>query len=358
VNSSASITGIGLITPLGNSAAQTWNALLAGAGITDHARSTPPDAPPVPRVTALGRHAAAEAVREAGWNSQDLRSPSTGLIVATSKGPVEEWIDGKLQPDGIAGVASGISAGLGMGNGPRLTVSAACSSGLHALIRAAMMIRSGEIDRALVVGAEASVHRLFLASFRRLGVLPPDGYGCRPFDMDRKGFLMSDAAAAVCLDRGDGPTIARVEDFAMGGDATHITASDPSGAVLQSLLKRVIGGRAINLIHGHGTGTVANDAIELNAIEMALEGATNRPSLYSHKGALGHSLGAAGMVAIVISCLMHREGVVPPSTHLINPLPTRNVELSAALTRRPISRSVALAAGFGGPIAVVSLSSG
>jgi 3-oxoacyl-(acyl-carrier-protein) synthase len=245
-----------------------------------------------------------------------------------------------------------------MGWGPRLTISAACSSGLHALIRATMMLRSGQVDRALVVGAEASVHPLFIGSFKRLGVLPPAGYGCRPFDRDRKGFLMSDAAAAVCLERTDGPALARVDAFAIGADATHITASDPTSAMLQRLLKQTIDASGPpDVIHGHGTGTVANDAIELNAIESVLEGVQSRPALYSHKGAIGHSLGAAGMVSVVINCMMHRESVVPGNANLASPLPARRVELKGMSIERPIKRSLALAAGFGGPIAVVSLKS-
>src|SRR3954464_875948 len=107
--------------------------------------------------------------------------------------------------------------------GPRLTVSAACASGLLALIRGALMIKSGEAKRVLVVGAEASVHELFIGSFRRLGVLAKAGEGCRPFDEGRSGFLMSEAGAAVCLESGDGGAgEVLIEKMAMGGDATHL----------------------------------------------------------------------------------------------------------------------------------------
>jgi 3-oxoacyl-[acyl-carrier-protein] synthase II len=358
VSSCLSITGLGLVTPLGHCAATSWAALLRGVAISDHARISLADPPPVPRVTALALRAAAEATHEARWPADVLASPSTALIVATSKGPVEEWLEGNVRTEGLAGVASGIAAGMGLGAGPRLTLSAACSSGLHALIRASMMLRCGEADRVLVVAAEASVHRLFIGSFQRLGVLPPAGYGCRPFDQTRKGFLMSEAAAAVCLERTAGPGIAQVEHFAMGADATHITASDPQGRVLRRLLRQVIGnGPPIDVIHAHGTGTVANDAIELDAIESVLSEATNKPSLYSHKGAMGHSLGAAGLVSIAINCLMHRDGIVPPNVNLHDPLPAQRVEIRSTATARPIRRSLAMAAGFGGPVAVVSLSS-
>jgi 3-oxoacyl-[acyl-carrier-protein] synthase II len=358
VSSFAAITGIGLVTPLGHSATTTWRALVRGESITDHARVSLPDAPLGPRVTALARHAAAEAVQHARWSDRVLQSPSTALIVATSKGPVEDWLAGCLNPDGLAGVASGIAAALGLGCGPRLTVSAACSSGLHALIRAAMMLGTGQVDRALVVGAEASVHPLFIGSFRRLGVLAPPGFGCRPFDIERKGFLMSDAAAALCLERNVASGIAHLNAFAMGSDATHITGSNPAGAVLRRLLSQVIGDRGrVDIIHGHGTGTIANDAIELNAIDAACQGMADRPALYSHKGAIGHSLGAAGLVSLAINCLMHREGIVPPNVNLNQPLSARNVELKTASSQRSVGRSLALAAGFGGPTAVVSLAS-
>jgi len=144
----------------------------------------------------------------------------------------------------------------------------------------------------------------------------------------------------------------------MGGDACHLTAGDPDGLTLGRMLNRVIDGRPIDLIHAHGTGTIANDPVELAAIERALpSGCEKLPSLYSHKGALGHSLGAAGLVSVVINCLCHREGIVPPNVATRNPLPTRNVTIRSDLQRRSIRRSAAIAAGFGGAIAAVTLSS-
>ena len=101
---------------------------------------------------------------------------------------------------GLAQMSAEIAMELQAGRGPRLIFSAACASGLHALIRGAMLIHSGEAKRVLVAAAEASIHPLFLGSFKRLGLLPRPGVGCRPFDLHRDGFLMSEAAAAVCLE--------------------------------------------------------------------------------------------------------------------------------------------------------------
>jgi 3-oxoacyl-[acyl-carrier-protein] synthase II len=247
--------------------------------------------------------------------------------------------------------------------GPLLTLSAACASGLHALIRAAMMIRSGEVRQAVVVATEASVHPLFLGSFQRLGVLAKPGAGCRPFDRNRTGFYMSEAAAAVLLNAANpddaGSASILFENFSLGGDATHLTGSDPDGRVLRHLLHKVLAGRPVDLIHAHGTGTLLNDETELAAIEAAVSVSNcdpeQRPAVYSHKAALGHSLGVSGLLSVILNCQSHATGVVPPNVRTTEPLPTRNVSIRQAITRRQISRSLAMAAGFGGPAAVVSL---
>jgi 3-oxoacyl-[acyl-carrier-protein] synthase II len=247
-----------------------------------------------------------------------------------------------------------------------MTLSAACSSGLHALLRAAMAIESGEARRALVVAVEASVHPLFISSFRRLGVLSPEGYGCRPFDINRKGFVLSEAAAAVCLEAaGDvrGRPLARVERWAIGGDGTHLTGGDPEAKAMRHLLRRVCAG-PVDLVHAHATGTVVSDPVELSAIESVASGfvggenaADSRAILYSHKGALGHSLGAAGLVSVVINCLCHSHGMVPGNVRSAQPLAMGGLRFCDMAAERRIERSVAIAAGFGGPLAMVGLAS-
>jgi len=172
-----------------------------------------------------------------------------------------------------------------------------------------MLLERGEADRVLVIGVESSRHPLFIGCFQRLGVLPPKGIGCRPFDARREGFLISEAAAAVCLERVKSPDGGiYVDRYATGATAGHLTTGDPDGAALRYLLKRVIDGGEVDLIHAHGTGTLAHDPVELAAIDETVGEA--RPLVYSHKGALGHSLGAAGLISVVLNCIMHREGCV------------------------------------------------
>jgi 3-oxoacyl-[acyl-carrier-protein] synthase II len=355
------ITGTGLVTALGGNVAQTWQALLAGRSISDHAKIPGVESPG--RCAKIALMAALEAIEGAKWPKKICGDDRTALIFATSKGQIEDWI---APLDRSTGCTSGAPLG-GYGlsvttthlaerlaiAGPRLAMSAACATGLHGLIRAAMAMESGEIDRAIIVAAEASVHPLFVGSFKRLGVLAPEGHGCRPFDRNRKGFVMSEAAAAVCVEKSDERAIVHVDRFALGGEAESLTAGEPDGATLNRLLAHVLNDRDVDLIHSHGTGTIVHDPVELSAIEKSVGGA--RPILYSHKAALGHSLGAAGLVSIVLNCQCHREGIVPPNPRTTDPMEMNHVRFSSQALRQNIQRSLVIATGFGGPVAVVSL---
>jgi 3-oxoacyl-[acyl-carrier-protein] synthase II len=354
-----------LLTPFGT-AEETWAALLAGRCIEDHAAARATlQTDDVSRVAQLARIAANGACQHTSAPERAWRD--TALVIGTSKGSVVEWLRGAGPgPELLADIAGHVARDLGIG-GPRVTVSAACASGLVALIRGAMMIESGEARRVIVVAAEASLHPLFLASFARLGVLPPPGHGCRPFDASRRGFLMSEAAAAVVLEASDpaggvGAADAAaiyVDRYAFGGDATHLTGSDPDGRLLRRLLSRVIDGRPVDLVHAHGTGTEMNDAAEIAALDDCLPPGVrgHRAVLYSHKAALGHSLGASGLVSVVLNCLAHREGNVPPNPQTTQPLPSRLLQIRPQAVRRGVTRSLAVAAGFGGATAVVALMS-
>jgi len=347
-NAGAIISGYGLVTPLGQNADSTFDALMCARFITDHHRA----AGGADRGVQMARAAGEEAIGRAGWNRDD-RSEA-GLIVATSKGTLESLIT--PHHEAIANspfIAAGGWDRLGLG-GPRLVFSAACASGLHALIRGALMIAAGEARRVLVVGYEASVHPLFVGSFNRLGIIAPAGEVCRPFDQTRSGFLVSEAAAAVCL-QADGGGEIRLENFAMGGDATHLTGGDPHGCTLRRMLCGLIGETKLDLIHAHGTGTEFNDPVELAAIEAAAPRQSVRPAVYSHKGAIGHSLGAAGLIAVVINCMCHQRSVIPPNVQTLRPLETSAISINAAAIDRRIDRSLAMAAGFGGAMAAAVL---
>jgi 3-oxoacyl-[acyl-carrier-protein] synthase II len=354
------ISGIGLITPLGSNSFETWNSLLAGRFIRNHGRCTESLPKAKTRVAQLGVAAAREAT--ANWSVSDLRDAT--LVVGTSKGPIDDWLRAPSTLSdletgfGIASLAGELADILGI-LGPRLTTCSACASGLYAIALGMMRLQHQEADRVLVVAAESSLHPLFLSSFQRLGVLAPLAIGCRPFDMNRAGFLCSEAAAAVCLERAaSSDNRIRVSRFAMTADATHLTRSAESNEPLKYALAKVVDGHPVDLIHAHGTGTEQNDPAELSAVSDALRNHLEMPNVYSHKGALGHSLGAAGLISVVINVLAHEHGIVPPNIRTEAPIAAGRVRINREIIRRPVQRSVAVAAGFGGHIAAVSLESG
>src|SRR5262249_1371668 len=144
-----------------------------------------------PRVTQLARRASTQAISQARWTSGDLADDAP-LIVGTSKRTIDHWAPTSDNPAGLnpnayhsAETAPPLPATFAR-TGPTLTVSGACASGLHALVRGCMMIRASQAKRVLVVAAESSLHPLFIACYRQLGVLT--SAACRPFDVRREGF--------------------------------------------------------------------------------------------------------------------------------------------------------------------------
>jgi len=370
------IAGVGLISPLGDCLDSTWQSLMAGRYITDHSPAQFADRPGSARIMQLAIAAAREAMRSAGPAASGRTAGDAAVIIGTSKGPAQRWITPKPVEISFANISAGRCGcvdGAGLGEvaaavadaldlaGPRLTYSAACASGLHALIRGAMMIVDGDVDAALVIGAESSLQEIFLASFQRLGLLADLKIGCRPMDEFRDGLLVSEAAAAVWMVRSDSPDIGHVrlpivvESMFMGSDGYHLTGVDPDGKALRTLIEQTLGESGVDLVHAHATGTRANDGVELDALDEALDRRGCNAIAYSHKGALGHSLGASGMVSTVLAVKSHQTGTVAGNIRTSHPLATRHLQISQRPIHATIARTLILAAGFGGPVATVCL---
>jgi 3-oxoacyl-[acyl-carrier-protein] synthase II len=385
----AYITGSGLVTALGRSVASTFDAISGGGVMLNHApiQRAETRAFGVPqtrlagisKVASLGFEAAGQAIDQSGWTAGQLADPETALIVCTSKGPVREWLAAdaarvsrpRLEPSGtggtpvlresfgLASLTTELATNLtGITTGPRLLVSAACASGLHGIARAVMLLRSRTVRRALVVAAEASVHPLFIGSFNRLGVLCPAGEPCRPFDVRRRGFHIADAAAAVCLelqprlDHPAGGTIF-IDCIAIAGDASHLTGSNTDGRVLRHVLKSVVAGNRVDFVHAHGTGTIINDQIELAAIDSVID---RTVPVFSHKAAIGHTLGASSLVSVVLTAETHRRSMTLPNVASDHPAESRFASIESSSRSLTIRRSLVTAAGFGGAIAAATLS--
>ncbi len=179
------------------------------------------------RVSQLAIHAAKQAIAAGGWSAETLADPRTALVVGTSKGPIDEWLSRANQhvprrvvsdpltcnpfTFGLSELTTDIAYALKSGCGPRLTL--ACARALREFMRrfgpTIFWVR-GHCDRVLVVAAESSLHPLFQATFKRLGVLADPADGCRPFDTNRSGFLLAEAAAAVCVETSDKPSGIRI----------------------------------------------------------------------------------------------------------------------------------------------------
>jgi 3-oxoacyl-(acyl-carrier-protein) synthase len=346
VPSSIAISRLALLTPFGP-ALNTWTALCGDRRLSDH--------------TAIGEElldpdiALDRSIRLALAVANRIAPPAdTALFCGTSKGPVTTLLSAldTLAAGGTLGESQARHVALGVGAmGPLLgerlgltgathTSVAACSSGLHALHRAARAVAHGECRRALVVAADASMHPLFTGSFARLGVLAPaDAEGrrwCEPFGDSGEGFFLTEAAAALLIERSPvEPPLAWVEQTAIAADATDLIAIDPQTRSLRAALRRAAGDGPLAFVHAHATGT-GHDAHERAAISAIAGGDV---PVFSHKRWLGHSLGAAGLVSIALSALAHHHGRTP--TGAVVPAG---------------GRSLTIAQGFGGHIAIVALS--
>lgn len=338
------ITACRLLTPLDRPQNSTWQSIRANQKITqtvsvaDHLLDADET---LDRSIRL-----ALAVTK---NLPDLAADS--LFCGTSKGPVTTMLNVLHNPHAIT-LAQARHVELGVGAmasvlrerlkiaGPAHTSVAACSSGLHALHRAASAIRRGECGRALVVAADASLHPLFEASFQRLGVLSPrDADGnrrCEPFSASGAGFFLIEAAAALVLESpsaASNPAIAYLEDSWIGGDSTGLIAIDPDSQALATGL-RAMKPDKLAFVHAHATGT-AHDGYELAAIRSTCGQSV---PVFSHKKWLGHSLGAAGLVSACLSIQCHQHGQTLDGTRI-----------------NPSDSSLTIAQGFGGHIGLIRL---
>ena len=347
------ITGCALLTPLDGPTQTTWSAIRAGKSVGTQVAVNDRLLDADESLDRSIRLALAVAKQALAGKPTD----NTALFCGTSKGPVGTMLQAlqqfherkPLNRMQATHIALGVGA-MGTLVAERLnlpaghTSVAACSSGLHALHRAAQSIWRGECRRALVVAADASLHPLFPASFARLGVLSPtdpDGIRhCRPFSPDGQGFFLIEAAAALLLEdasvASDIKPLAMLTDSWIGGDASALIAIDSSTNSLRHGLSRVATTikPPISFIHAHATGTT-HDLHELQAIKACVP---SEVCVFSHKEWLGHSLGAAGLVSLALSIACHQNQMLPTG----DPIP----KLSSSLT---------LAQGFGGHIAIAAL---
>ncbi len=207
------------------------------------------------------------------------------------------------------------------------SICSACSSGAIALVQAAAWLRRGDVDVALAGGADG-LCRMTLFGFNALGAT--DAQACRPFDRARAGLNLGEGAALLVLER-EASALARgaevlawLDGFAIGAEAHHITHPEPSGARASALMRAALeraGVAAVDLgyVNAHGTGTRQNDAMEAQALLDVLGSAASKTWVSSSKAQLGHTLGAAGAIEAALTVLAVSRGELPPTAGLVDP---------------------------------------
>jgi 3-oxoacyl-[acyl-carrier-protein] synthase II len=374
------VTGRGIVSSVATGADNFFDALLGmRGGITDEGVApcaefdpetvmTPKEARRNDRFTQLAVGAADEAAAEAGLMG-DVEPSRVGVIVGTGVGGLttlqkecQVWLEGgdravsplfvpMMMPNAAAGqVAMRLGA-----HGPGFSVASACATGAHAIGEAKRMIERNEVDVVIAGGTEAALVGLCLAAFRRMGALSREGIS-RPFDVNRDGFVMGEGAAVLVLEREEhakargARILARVTGYGASNDAFHITQPEENGrgaieAMTAALRDADLSPSDVGYVNAHGTSTPFNDRIEAKAIKQVL--GEDGPPISSCKGAIGHTLGAAGAIEALACVEALRRGALPPTLGLEEVDPECEADHIAGAPREAPDLKVALSNSFG-----------
>ena len=393
------VTGLGVISPVGNDVPTFWNALCSGTcGIGPITKFDATDYPVKlaaevrdfdPKqymekldilhsdvYTHFAMAAACQAVADSGI-AGTLDAERVGVYIGSGIGGIATFMTehSKLLNRGprrvspyfipmmIPNMASSMIAMRYHFHGPAMPMVTACASGTNAIGEALRLIRHGYADAMVAGGAEATVNALAAAGFSNMQALSPSedpNAASLPFDVRRAGFVMGEGAGVLVLEELEhakqrGATIyAELTGYGSTCDAYHITSPDPSAAESARAIADACCETGLDTdrvyFNAHGTGTPMNDRIETLAIKKALgEDRARRITISSTKSMTGHMLGAAGGAEAVASVLALRDGIAPPTINLTQPDPDCDLDYTP-LTAKHADFDVALSSslGFGG----------
>ncbi|OLD43670.1 MAG: beta-ketoacyl-[acyl-carrier-protein] synthase II [Gemmatimonadetes bacterium 13_1_40CM_2_70_7] len=397
------VTGLGLVTPVGNTAADSWSALVAGrSGAGPITRFDPARLPvrfacevkgfepglylekkEIRRYDLFAQFAiaaAAQAVNDAcldkSWDQVDLKR--VGVIIGSGTGGLatfEEQCQIYLEkgPDRVspffvpmfmANVASALVSMRYGAKGPNYCTVSACATSGHAVGDALRIIQHGEADLMIAGGAEAAITPLALASFANMKALSErnddPATASRPFDKDRDGFVMGDGAGAVILEewehaqRRGAKIYAEAAGYGMTADAYHITAPAPDGAGAQDAMRLAmkdgnIRPEQVGYVNAHGTSTPYGDAAETAAVKAVFGPHAKKLVFGSTKSMTGHLLGAAGALEFAVCALAIRDGVIPPTINQFTPDPACDLDSAPnKAVKRQVEVALSNSFGFGG----------
>ena len=390
------ITGIGIVTANGRGREAVWQAVQAGVsgvrrlsgvpGIPDGlllgaVAEVDGDFPGQLKNIPLSHETAAEAIDDSGIRLLTLDRQRVGCSIGAHMGDTDyvvehlgmhqlippgkrPWCEQWLPNTSCASVAQHYDF-----RGPRLSNSTACASGTIAILKAVRAIRDGQCDLALAGSSEA-IHPLFAAGFNNMRVLADHEdptQACRPFDVNRSGFVMGEGAAMFVLERLDHALDRRARIYAeiLGGrmlsDAHHVTSlGDDSTALVELITGTLQASRIaphdIAYVNAHGTGTQQNDAMESRGIRLALGRAADSICVSANKSMLGHLVNASGSVELALTALALRDGFAPPTLNLTHPDPECDLDCVPLIGReRPLEHAIKLSIAFGGHLAAIAL---
>lgn len=402
------VTGLGAVTPIGNTATSYWENLLAGAsgistitafdpsGLDVRIAAQVKDFDPtigmdrkmarrMSRFIQFAMAAATEAVAQSGIDfasyTPDERD-RCAVVINTGGGGMEQIIDGteilerkgpgQVSPFAIPALSGSMAAcqvsmkyGL---TGPAITQVAACASGIISFIDGHRLIETGEVDVAVVGGTEGALLPIAFAALGNMGALSRRNddptRASRPFDRDRDGFVFGEGAGIAVIESAEhalkrGATIiCEVLGGGMTADAFHISAPEPTGrgatgAMTKAMRKAGVAPDEIDYIVAHGTSTPLNDVTETRAIKAAFGDHARKVAISSPKSMVGHMLGAAGAVSGLAAIGAIRDGVIPPTMNLENPDPECDLDYVPNVKRvKRVDTAIINGFGFGGQNAV------
>jgi len=395
------VTGLGIISPIGNSVAEAWSNVLAGkSGIArinrfDPSRLasqiagevknfdvgaylSPKEARRMDRFIHFGIAAGIQALKDSGLQVTEDNAPRVGVNIGSGIGGlpgIEETHDDLLKggprkispffiPSTIINMISGnfsIMHGL---KGPNLAMVTACTTSAHCIGESGRLIEYGDCDVMVAGGAEAAITELTVGGFssaRALSTRNDDpATASRPWDKDRDGFVLAEGAGVLVLEelehakRRGARIYAELAGYGMSGDAYHMTAPQESGEGAARCMENALRNAGLNrqdidYINAHGTSTPLGDLAETVAVKLCFGDHAKKLAVSSTKSMTGHLLGAAGGVEALFSVLAIRDQVAPPTANLFSQDPACDLDYVPNAARpMPVRAALSNSFGFGG----------
>ena len=398
------VTGLGALTPIGNSASDFWTNLVegqSGAGPITHFNPEKfktqfacelknnnleehfdrKELRKYDNYTAYALIAVKEAIRDSNLNLEKIDKHLAGVIwgsgiggIKTFSEEIEEYIAGNkiprfspfFIPKMIADIAAGIISIKYGFQGPNFATVSACASSAHSIIDSFNYIRLGKANLFICGGSEASIHPAGVGGFNALKALSTNNTApkkaSRPFDVDRNGFVLGEGAGALILENYEhaikrGAKIyAEVVGGGMSADAYHITAPHPEGLGAIHVMKQALSDAQlhpadIDYINVHGTSTPLGDISEMKAIHNVFQNNIYNLNISSTKSMTGHLLGAAGAIESIAAIMSLKNGIIPPTINLDNLDPKLDDKVNYTANKaehKVLKYSLCNTFGFGG----------